>query len=179
MYSTLVIERETGISKLLNQRNEEVKFEDGMLVKIDRGDPFKLVTVVGGRASDVLPLPACTRLTDRRLDAMMTGPVKKFRADINLTDETQYLTVGLWLQFQAGGPKRYEFILGGPEVVIDFPVSNLGGHDGISGATPETRIMARQRPSGIRIKPGNHVSGWVNIEDRFPDSLSLSNMDFN
>ena len=179
MYVTVVIEKETGIAKLLDHNKQEVSYKEGMSVRIDRGDPFKMIPVAGGRAVDVLPLPVSTRLTESRIETIMTGSVEKFRADIKLNDETTYPTVAMWCQFESGSPKRFELILGGPEQAVQFPVASLGGHSGIARATPDTRICARKRLTEICLKPGKNVSGWLRIEEQFSDSLTISDLEHN
>ena len=170
MYATLVLEKETGKSKLLDPLNEEIKFTEGLDIKIDHGNPFRATYVTGDRAAKVVPLPPDIKLSSKRINSMNIGAPEKFRSKIELTDEMTNLTVALWLEFLQGGLRRFEFLVGGNDLNIEFPISMLAGHDGL-GFPPDTMIRASQKPTGISFKQTSHISGWMKIEERFADSL--------
>ena len=46
------------------------------------------------------------------------------------------------------------------------------GLDGLLGGKPETKLIMRQKTTGIKIRQGSHVSDWERIEERFADSIS-------
>ena len=75
---------------------------------------------------------------------MNIGAPEKFRSKIKLTDDLSKLTGALWLEFHHGGLRRFEFLVGGDDINIEFPVSMLGSHDGL-GVPPNTIIRVKQK----------------------------------
>ena len=66
---------------------------------------------------------------------------------------------------KGGSPRRHEFLVGGPSLDISFPLSMFMGLDGLLGGKPETKLIMRQKTTGIKIRQGSHVSDWETKEE--------------
>ena len=117
---------ETGGYIFLNPEGDtsDKPFRD-LPIRISRVNlysPVKDVSV----AVDVTPLPPEAMLSEGRIRSMIGGPPEDYRAKIELYDEGNP-TVALWMEYQGGVGKRFEYLAGGKLIDVSFPLDNLGG----------------------------------------------------
>ena len=177
MYNVLTLIKETGLHRIVNPSNEVVKLDSFTAIRVDKSDPYRGVYVNVNKSIETYFIPATCRLSQLKIETLITGPPEDFRAQIGLTDDFRFVTVAHWTSHLAGLPKKFEFLVGGPELQISFVAGMLQGLDGIKGIQPETILSMRQKTTSIKIKQGTHVSGWTPISQMFPDSLEVPGAD--
>ena len=101
-----------------------------------------------------------------RVVAMMTESVETFRVSTGFAGQSgpDNLTVAVWLEKYRGVPRMHEYLLGGPELNIEFKLKAFKGFDNKSAGKPETSTSANIQPSQIRFRPGSNVGDWEPIE---------------
>ena len=104
---------------------------------------------------------------------MMTSSVESFRVETGFASNNGPVstTIALWMEMKQGTPRAHEFIIGGPEITIDFKMKVFKGFDDKS-VSPETSVSATIHPSQILFRQGSNVGNWARIEDMFRDSLT-------
>ena len=179
MHNVLVITKKTGEWKILSPSNDSIRDDESVTLRVDKSDPYRGVYVSENKSVKVSRLPSDARMSSMVVETLMTGPPEDFRSRINLDDNLTDLTVALWMQFQGGTAKKFEYLVGGPTFDIEFPVGVMGGVDSIEGASPGTILKMRHKATDIKIKPGTHVSAWTPIQQMFVDSLMATDLDLN
>ena len=142
-------------------------------VLVDETDPYKLTVVNPQNAVAVKFLPADMFIPPPRIVGMLTNSVESFRvatgfASNNGPDKT---TIALWLENKLGAPRSHEYIIGGPELTIDFKMKAFKGFDEKS-VGPDTSVSVNIHPSRIQFRQGSNVGDWMRIEEMFRDSLT-------
>ena len=141
-------------------------------IRIDKINPFQVLSVDEENSIEVYILPKTAEIPRKRIEYMISGPVEQFRSKTKLTDAGKTPVVGLWLEFRDGAPKRHEFIVGGDPLNITIPLKNMGGCENLAIGNPDSVILAKQKTSDLRFRPGSNVTEWMGIEERFASSLS-------
>ena len=175
--TSLTISKTSGTVKFVSPEGEvsDTRHPEVPLL-VDRYDPFRQVPVLHTRAAEVTLLTAGAELSPGVINEMKCGSAQQYRAKINLTD-SRSLRVGLWLEYRHGAPKRHQFLVGGEQLAIEFPLTNdLVPLDMMPENFAELLVLARQRTSAIKFKSGSHVTDWAPIQHMFSDSLDVPGM---
>ena len=162
---TMALKPETLRPTFMNKLKEiSMDAPDGAEIRFNYQHPYdsKFAKVEDSVIIDRLPITAL--MSDQKINSFATGKVEEFAAKIGLF-ETEDPTVALWVQI-LGTTFSFEFVYGGNDIEILFPMSKWMGSHGRDQGCPETLISARQISSSIRFKKKNNVSDWVLIQEK-------------
>ena len=107
------------------------------------------------------------------IDRSITGGVERYGASIGFHVDAglKENVLAIWMSFGKEGFEMSEYVLGGPYLNIQFPLSafkgTIGKEKGKSGMT----ITMIEKALDVVFKTTNHVSDWTLIEDKFRTSL--------
>ena len=171
---SLAIRKETGAAVFIAKDGSILKNcpEEGLLL-VDKQDPYKLTSVSQQNGVTVVRMPAEKMLSTPKILSLLKLSVESFRIATGFAaDDTDDLTIAVWMETKNGLPRGHEFLVGGKSFFVKFPMEAFRGYDDKSSGTPKTEIRAKVHPSEIKFKAGSNVSEWQLIQDRFRESLS-------
>ena len=117
MYLTYAIKKENGRALIVDQDGATSdEATEGVPIRVDRGNPFKLSSTPLSSSAEVRPLPRAALMPTPRIQAMMTGPPEVYRDEIGFTDPMflpKKTTIAMWLEYKDGSPRLHKFIVGG------------------------------------------------------------------
>ena len=173
-YHTVVLRKESGALSFIDNNCYMLKNcpkEANLL--IDKADPYKLAVVNPQNAVTVVPLANDKFIPPPRILAMLTNSIESFRVETGFASNNgpDRTTIALWMENKLGAPRSHEYIIGGPEIAIEFKMNVFKGFDEKS-VSPDTVVSASIHPSQIQFRLGSNVGDWVRIEEMFRDSLA-------
>ena len=169
-YVTLCLDRETGRPLFVDREGGVAhSAPDGAVIKMDYVHPYVVKYVEEEDATLVTRLPLTSMMPVQKIKSMSTGSLEEFVVAIGFCDPDycpDELTCCLWMKFRGGAMEMHEFVYGGPDLVVKFPMSWWMGAEKKNAGRPESVVSVTQAASGIKFRRNSHVTTWERIQDR-------------
>ena len=160
----LVIKQDTGRCAFYNKKGEvSPEAEDGKEIRIRYERPYDAKFSKHDDSSLVERLPLAATIPEKIIFGMDKGRPEEFRLALGFASADTAPpdpTVAIWARLKGKKLADHEFIIGGPEQHIYFPMSRFLGKDGRDQGTPDTVISCVQRLEDIRFMKNSNVSEW-------------------
>ena len=168
-YHGLAIKPETGRLIVLN-KNAEVSSEaqDGRELRFNTKRPFDLKFPEIKESVIVQRLPVSAILPDWKINGLATGKQEEFRVALGFTSkEASPLvhTIAVWAAMKSKKVVQFEFLLGGPDLNVFFPMSKFLGLDGRSQGSKDTIVSLTQPASSLKFIKKSNVTEWRLIQE--------------
>ena len=182
-FLTVAIRKETGRQVYIGKDGKIADYaKEGTEVRLDYQKPYLLKPSSLENSTSVTWLPKQASLPVSRIAAMATGAVEEYVASLGFAEpenSPKEPTVALWMNFDRDGLAMHEYVIGGPDQAIKFPLSMFMGMAGREAGAPDTQLIMTQKLSDIVFKKNKHVTSWMLFSERFKDSLSAVGANIN
>ena len=181
LFDTLAISKDNGRFIAINMAGEVASQpRKGVRLMIDKKDPFRIAPTSRSRGLVVNVLSLDKILPIPRVRQMKTGPIEQFRAEIGFADPflgPTSATVAVWTECTAGVPRSHEFLVGGPQLDIEFSTSRFKGLGFFPDGTEDTMVTLSIDPASLKFKTSSNVTEWKRFPESFQDTIATSGME--
>ena len=178
-----VFERESNRLRFLTHDGQVSNtVPQGAKVRMDHAAaaPYDLKYMEVVETTEVVSLPVTAIIPSPLISRLPRGAVQALSASLGFTHTDslpEQLTVATRLELRTGVLKSFQFFLGGKELVISFPFSQLMGLEERSAGPPTALVNMKINPSSITFLNNKAVTVYRPITEWFRTSLSTPGVD--